>query len=284
MGKKLKGVFAVLVTVAIAVFVAVSFQCCSDDDHVPVTTVDSIGGNFEFESPTGVAVDDDGNVYVVNGKIYKITPDNQVYEFLDLDAYSGNSIPSGVAVGGDGYIYITDTGIDRIWRFHMDGMTYTIFDQVFNNPHAVAAHMDGSVYVADITNIWKLGPGTSSDAFELSDVSVSYGVAVHTDGTTYASNTNLSNIIEISENGTSSVLADDFKFTYPYGVAVDKDKNVYVADRENSKVRKIDQDENVSTLAEDFPFISPSAIAVDKAGVVYVTDIERNRVYKIIKK
>jgi sugar lactone lactonase YvrE len=74
----------------------------------------------EIVWPNGVAVDDQGNVYVGSandGVIYKITPDHEKTEFTSV------SISGAMEFGPEGYLYVCVKGENKIVRVSPDGGT-----------------------------------------------------------------------------------------------------------------------------------------------------------------
>jgi len=139
---------------------------------------EGIGSTALFNSPSGVAVDSRGNVYVAdanNHLIRKITPadrieDRTVSTFAGTGSAShadgtGNTAqfnnPAGVAVDSSGNIYVADYGNNRIRKITPadrieDRMVSTIAGtgstEEFNQPRGVAVDSSGNVYVADTDN------------------------------------------------------------------------------------------------------------------------------------
>jgi serine/threonine-protein kinase len=143
-----------------------------------------------FYSPKGVAVSASGNIYVAdtsNNRIRMITTSGNVstlagsgiFGYLDGRCREARfSFPSGVAVDVSGNVYVADTGSNRIRKITANGLSYitanshvtTIagsnkglhlrsgyFDGIgteasFNEPHAVAVHTCGDLYVTDSGN------------------------------------------------------------------------------------------------------------------------------------
>ncbi|WP_256010310.1 FG-GAP-like repeat-containing protein [Desertivirga xinjiangensis] len=128
---------------------------------------DGQGYYAAFSSPGGVAIDDNGIVYVAdsgNGSIRKITPSGQVSTLLTKksDTYL---YPLGITVDQDGDIYIISGS--SIVKITPDGTVTTIAGSRasggayidgpgsiarFNNPSGIAVDGKKNVYVADLGN------------------------------------------------------------------------------------------------------------------------------------
>jgi uncharacterized protein (TIGR02145 family) len=252
---------------------------------------DGIGATASFNSPSGVAVDASGNVYVAefgNNKIRKITSAGIVSSFAGsgtsgaVDGQGADasfSQPMGVAVDTTGNIYVADTGNNKIRKITSSGYVTTIAgsgiqgdtDDVgdaasFNYPTGVAIDVLGNMYVSDYYNhkIRKITPmGTVS---------------------TFAGN-------EI--NGDIDGIGITASFYNPAGVSFDRLGNLCIADSSNEKIRKITIDGLVSTFAGNGAFGSndgissiasfalPTGVAVDVSGNVYVADYLNHKIRKI---
>jgi len=129
----------------------------------------------QFNSPYGVAVDVQGNVYVAdseNHKISKITPDGvlsilagSTKGFADGSGDSTKlNTPYGVAVDADGNVYVADYWNHKIRVINQNGELSTLAgsETGFNDgsgamakftlPSGVAIDEQGNVYVADSDN------------------------------------------------------------------------------------------------------------------------------------
>jgi sugar lactone lactonase YvrE len=249
---------------------------------------DGTGTNARFRLPTGIAVDQAGNIYVAemeNNDVREITPDGAVttiagsgangFGFRDgqgTNAFFGQ--PRGVAVDPSGNLYVADTGNDVIRKITPAGEVSTLAGEpgnpgsrdgpgplaLFNSPAGVAVATNGLLYVVDS------GGGRVRVISPDGNVTTLAGFAgASTDAADGA--------------GTNAIFAD------PEGVAVDQLGNIYVTDRFASVVHAIAPSGLVSTLAgmvrrnyfgdgtgSSALFNRPWGLAVDAGGTLYVAD------------
>ncbi|MEO8616518.1 MAG: hypothetical protein ABI600_15350 [Luteolibacter sp.] len=142
---------------------------------------DGIREEARFYTPTDVAVDDKGNVFVTdftNNLIRKITPDGVVSTYAgDRINGSGSTdgplnlarfyLPAGMDIDSAGNLFIAETGNRIIRKISADGIVSTIAGTagiyprlqdgtgpaaIFNDPSDVVVAPDGVLYVADTFN------------------------------------------------------------------------------------------------------------------------------------
>ena len=268
-----------------------------------VTTVAGVAGSrgsadgtidvARFNSPSGVAVDAAGNIYVAdtgNNTIRKISSSSGIL-YVSTVAGTANAsgstdatgaaarftYPNGIAIDTSGNLYVADTQNSTIRMITPAGVVSTVAGLAgsygstngtgaaarFRYPYGVAVDSTGTLYVADSLNhtIRKIAGGVVT-TFAGSGVSGSLDA--------------------------TGILA---QFNQPSALTVDSTGNVYVADTYNSTVRKITPAGVVSTLAglagtpgsangtgSTVRFNRPFGVAVDSSGNVFVADTGNNTI------
>jgi DNA-binding beta-propeller fold protein YncE len=200
-----------------------SYENRPDGIHITVATLnEKFIGEFgshgeddgKFIWPAGIALDSQGQVYVSDEWLNRISIFTKDGEFLSKwgTPGSGNGElhgPSGMAIGSDGTLFLVDSKNHRVQKFTLDGRYLGQFGSFgsgpgqLNTPWGIGLDKDGQVYVADWRNdrIQKFAP----------------------DGKHLAS---------FGQSGKGVG-----QFNRPSGVAVDQDGEIYVADRQNDRVQ-----------------------------------------------
>ena len=120
-------------------------------------------GDGEFNGPSGVAIDQEDNLCIVdsrNHRVQKLTKDG---EYLNKWGSLGNEegefdSPWGICTDTQGYVYVADHKNHRAQKFTPDGEYLASFGSYgtgrgqLNRPTGVAADPDGDVYVCDWAN------------------------------------------------------------------------------------------------------------------------------------
>ena len=266
--------------------------------------------NGEFNSPSGIALDTSGNIYVADTGNNRIQKLSSIGAYLEKSGSSGPgngqfSSPSGVAVDSSGNIYVTDGGSnDRIQKFN-SSLTYVTQwgtdgtgNGQFKDPGGVAVDSSGNVFVADTVNhrVQKFilrtafdsnwgSFGTSNGQFKSPS-----GVAVGPSGYIYVADTGNHKIQKFSSGGThqntwGSQGTGNVQFESPRGVEVDSSGNIYVADSGNHRIQKLDSSGgHLNTWGSEGTgvgyFDNPSDVAVDSNGDIYVADTGNSKIQK----
>jgi len=253
--------------------------------------VDGIGTSASFNQPFGVAVDVNGNIYVVdhlNNLIRKITPAGVVTTLAGSGAIghadgqgtaASFNNPTGIAVDVAGNVYVADVSNNLIRKISPTGLVTTLAGSglngsangqgtaaSFSNPSGIAVDGAGNLYVTDLSNnlIRKITPG---------------GLV-----TTLAGS---------GSSGSADGTGNAASFDQPYGVAVDATGNLYIADWGNNKIRKVTPTGVVTTIAGSgqpgsadgvgtaASFYRPFGLAVDQTGNIYVADTNNELIREI---
>lgn len=117
-------------------------------------------GADQLGEPRGLALDEDGNVYVADAARDRVAVFSSAGKFLRGLGAKGPgagqlSGPSGVAVTHDGVVYVADTGNNRVQVFSRDGIFLLGFGSAgeapgqLKGPSALAVSPAGRVYVMD---------------------------------------------------------------------------------------------------------------------------------------
>ncbi len=221
-----------------------------------------------FDEPGALALDNAGNMYVVdvvNNRIRKINISSNIITTIagsNGKGYSGDgglatianlNRPLGVAVDSSGAVYIADSENNRIRKvvgstittvvgtgtpsFSGDGGAAT--KATLNNPSGVAVDAAGNLYIADTNN---------------------GRIRVVINGTIYT----------IAGNGRLGLFAGDgglatnASLSFPYGLTVDSKGNIFVADTQNHVIRELTG--SLSAVAAPPVILSGGVISASQFG------------------
>jgi sugar lactone lactonase YvrE len=263
-------------------------------------STDGAGITARFDEPGGIAVDNQGIIYVTdtgNQTIRKITTDGMVTTLAGNAGYSGYAdgiytnaqfdYPQSLVLDSSGIIYVADTWNNTIRRVTPDGIVTTF---------AGKAGYSGSV------------DGVGTNALFSSPT----GITVDGEGNLYVADLDYAVIRKITPDGVVTTLAgcaacpygafdgtgSNATFTAPWGIAVDNAGNLFVSDYGNFTIRRVTPDGVVTTVAglagatgsddgtgntvrfggsyftEFFgtEYIGPRGLAFDSLGNLYVAD------------
>lgn len=142
-------------------------------EGTPIRTIGHTGSNpGEFKAPGGVAVTENGDVFVAdfyNQRVQRLNADDSSHSQLGTTGQIGSSAgafnyPTDVALGPDGTLYVADGYNDRIQRFSRDGQflhkwggpfamnIFGPFNGWFATVTSIAVDKEGNVFVVDFYN------------------------------------------------------------------------------------------------------------------------------------
>jgi sugar lactone lactonase YvrE len=202
---------------------------------------DGRGSEAAFNTPSGLAIDEKGNLYVAdtsNNRIRKVTSEGMVTTIAG-DGVAGSrdgpaqsaefNGPLGVGVDKQGNVYVADTYNDRIRKVTPDGQVSTLAggaspgyqdgpdsSSLFDTPCGVVADGAGNLFVADTGNgrIRKLTGDQVSTFAEgvtgpdgTSALAAPIGLAITHDGYLYVAENRRGRIVQLDPSGQGRVIA-----------------------------------------------------------------------------
>lgn len=258
---------------------------------------DGTGTAAMFHSPSGVATDAQGNVYVAdtfNNMIRKITPAGVVTTMAGstisgqqdgTGSDAGFTAPQGIAVDSSGNVFVADTSNNCIREITPSGAVTTIAGVCgtpggytdgpaatarFYAPTGIAVGPNGLLYIADFSNqVIRVLNTTTKTVSTLAGS----GTSGYADG-----------------NGTAA------QFSFPFGLTVGPAGDVYVADNNNYRIRKITPAGVVTTLAGSdttgsldgvgtaAQFRGPAGITYNPVtGTLFVVDVNNSNIRQVTR-
>lgn len=245
----------------------------------------------QFKSPSGIAVDSEGNIYVCDGVIARErSKGNSAIRIIHTDdgtvtTLAGGSgrtgyydgagteaqfvYPFGIDVDAAGNVYVADTNNNAIRKITPEGVVSTVApDADIRHPLGLALGPAGTIYFTQAggTSIGDAHGGLGHEVRKITP-----------DGT-------MSWVAGSGEPGYADGPADQAQFSTVWGITVAPDGTLYIADTGNCAIRVITPDGEVSTLAggpgegyrdgvgAEARFYYPTDVAVDEAGNVYVVE------------
>ena len=258
----------------------------------------------QLRSPTGVAADSAGNLYIAdqsNDRIRKVDTSGVITTVAGTEGYGtggdgGPAVtawlvyPNDVATDGAGNLYISGDYNDRVRKVDTSGVITTFagpgsfgtggdggpaVSALLRDPSGLAADGAGNVYIADRGN------------HRIRKVDTSGVITTFAGTGGYGSNSG-----GFGGDGGQAVSA---RLSSPSGVATDGAGNVYISDWGNQRIRKVDTSGVITTFAgtgvsglggDGGPAVSalianPTAVATDSAGNIYITDRGSHRIRKV---
>ena len=236
--------------------------------------------------PTSIALDKDGNVYLTDEWLNRISIFTKDGEWIGKWGTPGDgdgeiSRPSGLAFDQDDNLFIVDSVNNRVQKFTKEGKFLAKWghpgsgDGEFNMPWGIDIDKDGYVYVADWRNdriqkftpegefLMKCGTSGSGDG----EINRPSGVAVDNDG-----------IIYVADWGN-----DRLQVFAPDGAHIttltgDATISKWGKDKMDANPEMWDQREIAQGLEREKLFWGPIAVEVDDENRIFIVESARARI------
>jgi uncharacterized protein YjiK len=241
----------------------------------------------QLDSPVGVAVDDQGDLYIgdtSNRCIRKVNADGIITTLAENDDTAYFSV-LGIALDARGNVILADASNGRVMKADSNGKVTTVagvadeyghdgdgraaVQAQLNDPRAVAVDLQGNLYI--------------TDDFEQRVRKVDVNGII----TTFAG-TGVPGYAGDGGPANQATLHD------PEGVATDAEGNVYIAEDYNRAIRKVDSKGVITTVFggvtqpsdEGAPAVAvqlyqPDGVTIDAQGDLYLVESEAHRVRKV---
>ncbi len=237
-------------------------------------------GSEEFNAPTGIAVDSEGNIFISDTGNNRVVVLNENLNFVKQIGNGVLSSPTGIAVD-DKYIYVSDFGNNRIAIFSktsgklVNSITqFTLRRNVgFNaplyktfsfepSPMGIAVDGNGNIYFIDAkeksilifdSSLNKKG---SIERFGMAEGEfVMPRWIAFSNNSLYITDEKLSRVLIFDTNGNYksgiySALFSPNSVSQPTGISSDNKGNIYICDEASSRILKLDK--NLTPKDMDF--------------------------------
>ena len=271
-------------------------------DHLPADTA-------WLDSPSGVAVDGSGNLYIADSRNHRIRRVDATGTVASVagshsSGYSGDNGPA-IAARMDHPKDVAAVGTCQSWvpwinrttteqvseSVAMDGFC-TLY--IADTEHHRIRRVDSSGTITTVAGTGERGSGGDGGPAVAAALNGPEGVAVDAAGNLYIADTGNHRIRRVDLSGTITTVAGTGLIS-PSGVALSHDGSLYIADTGNHRIRRVDSSGTVTTVAgtgergssgDRGPAVAaalngPKGVAVDAAGTLYIADTGNHRIRRV---
>ncbi|GHU85467.1 hypothetical protein AGMMS49941_05350 [Deferribacterales bacterium] len=226
-----------------------------------------------FHSPTGIAVDHEGNLYVSNwsgGDVTKIDTKGNRTVFAD-----NMGAPAGLAFDNDGNLYVADYSQNVIYRIAKN-KNKVIFARGLHTPTGISFNKKGELLVANRSSN-EIVKVNVSGRVELvaNGMRTPVGVVEDLDGNLYVTNYGGS-IIKVFADGTARAFSNDFGRP-GVGIGISPQNEIFATDNGDGRVRILLPNGKTRTVVDG---ISGCVALLIHGTTLYVGSWGTGNVYK----
>jgi len=268
-------------------------------------------GEGQFDRPAGVAVDTNGDLWVVDMGNARVEKFNKKGEFIFAFGKEGSGegqfkYPAGIAVDSNGNVWVADAFNNRVEKFNEDGEFLFEIKETgaeegqFFGPEGVAVDAGDNVWVADTykSRLLKFDEegefleAVGSQGTKPGQLGNPTDIEIGPEGNIWVSEWSNQRISQFNEAGEFVQLfgeagSGDGQFERPDAINVDENGNVWVLDEGNARVQHFNEEGTYlgkfgskGTGEGQFRFHYPAGIATDAEEGLWVADSLNSRLQK----
>lgn len=266
------------------------------------------GGDDPLQNPSGIAVDPDGNLYVIDvsrDQIRVSDPQGQPVTSWGTPGGKPGQLRLSIsgwgdlAIAQDGSVLVLDPTYKQVHQFAPDGTFVRAWGRSGGTsgqlvyPSGIAVDAEGRIHVADVTmHVFdaegELLTTWNSEQRDGPNLAGPTDVAIGPDGIAWATYGGLHRVIGFNEDGTVATSFGGIgnapgQLHTPWGIAVDAAGNLYVAEQGNDRVQVFAPDGTSLAIlgtsgSEPGQFSGPTFLALGPDGELSVSDTGNHRV------
>ncbi|MCH8741863.1 6-bladed beta-propeller [Patescibacteria group bacterium] len=239
-----------------------------------------------LNTPADIAVDKDGNIWIVeegNDRISKFDKDWNFLDQLQIDVegmrdgrpvvFSVLSKPLGIAFDSSNTMYISNNGNNLVIKFNAKRGFNTLLNQ------------NQSLKLADASDVFQFYVDASYEGTAEAEFNYPYYLAIDSKDNVYVVDRRNHRIQKFSpdgefilkwgRNGGDGTPGNgEGEFDFPHEIEIDKNGNIYVADTNNHRIQLFDSNGKfLFKFGDESVFINPKVVTVDSKLNIYVGDI-----------
>jgi RHS repeat-associated protein len=260
-------------------------------------------GDGQFNHPADVAVDDNGDMFVLDRGNDRVQEFNETGEYVRQFGSEGSGSgelrnPDGLAVNSEDDVWVLDTGNRRIEEFNEDGeLMRTAGSGMIESAEGIAVDRKGEVWVSAtyeghlvvFNSDGEYSKTVGSEGSGPGQFDEPEGLAVDANGHVWVAEWDNNRVQELGETGEylgqfGSAGAGVGEISRPYGIAADNG-HVFVGEAGNDRLQEFDEDggfiSDLGTSGSEPGQVSlniPIGLTANATEDVWIADSGNNRV------